>query len=110
MALESHAKFEKKLALGFENDLNDLVNFNASCEKSENLHFDVVFFQQQLQFQLKNSEVLSLMPLKSDPVFEENLTFCLKNDMRILTRAVKNPKICTLMEYFCQKHVMFELK
>ena len=45
MALESHAKFEKKLALGFENDLNDLVNFNASCEKSENLHFDVVFFQ-----------------------------------------------------------------
>ena len=53
MALESHAKFDKKLALGFENDLNDLVNFNASCEKSENLHFDVVFFQQQLQFQLK---------------------------------------------------------
>ena len=42
---ESCKVWKKKLALGFKNDLNDLVNFNASCEKSENLHFDVVFFQ-----------------------------------------------------------------
>ena len=32
----------------------------------------------------KNAEELSLMTLKSDPNFEERLTFCLKNDMRNL--------------------------
>ena len=53
------------------------------------------------------------MTLKSDPNFEEKLTFCLKNDIRSLmnlTRGVENLKICTLMGYFCEKWVMFELK
>ena len=36
------AKFEEKLALGFKNDMTNLVNFNASSGKSENLHFDVL--------------------------------------------------------------------
>ena len=35
------AKFEEKLALGFKNDMMNLVNFDASSGKSENLHFDV---------------------------------------------------------------------
>ena len=35
MAVESDAKFEEKLALGFENDMTNLVNFNASSGKSE---------------------------------------------------------------------------
>ena len=50
------------------------------------------------------------MTLKSDPNFEEKLTFCWKNDMRNLTRTVENLKICTVIGYFCQKYVMFELK
>ena len=41
MTVESDAKFEEKLALGFKNDMN-LVNFNASTGKPENLHFDVL--------------------------------------------------------------------
>ena len=51
------------------------------------------------------------MTLKKDPKIEEKLTFCLKNDIRNLAKF--NPsslKICTLMSYFCQKYVMFELK
>ena len=40
MRVESDAKFEEKLALGFKNDMMNLVNFNASSGKSENLHFD----------------------------------------------------------------------
>ena len=40
MTLNSDAKFEEKLTLGSEKDKN-LVNFNASSGKSENLHFDV---------------------------------------------------------------------
>ena len=42
MRVESDAKFEEKLALGFKNDMTNLVNFNASSGKSENLHFDVL--------------------------------------------------------------------
>ena len=44
------------------------------------------------------------MTLKSGLNFEEKLTFCWKN----LTRAVEN--LCTLIGYFCQNYVMFELK
>ena len=53
------------------------------------------------------------MTLKSDPNFEEKLTFCLKNHMRNLMNfnsTGENLKICTLMGYFCQKYVMLELK
>ena len=42
MTLKSDAKFEEKLTLGFNNDMRNLVNFNASCAKSENLHLDVL--------------------------------------------------------------------
>ena len=44
MRVESDAKFEEKLALGFKNDMINLVNFNASSGKSENLHFDVLLY------------------------------------------------------------------
>ena len=43
MTLKSDANFEEKLTLGFKNDMRNLVNFNASSGKSENLHFDVLF-------------------------------------------------------------------
>ena len=42
MTVESDAKFEETLALGFKNDMKNLVNFNASSSKSENLHFVVL--------------------------------------------------------------------
>ena len=42
MTLMSDAKFEVKLALGSKNHKTNLVNFNTSSGKSENLHFDVV--------------------------------------------------------------------
>ena len=42
MILQSDAKFEEKLTLGFKNDMRNLVNFNGSSGTSENLHFDVL--------------------------------------------------------------------
>ena len=42
MTLESDAKFEEKMALGFKNDVTSLVNFTVSSGKSENLHFHVL--------------------------------------------------------------------
>ena len=42
MTLKSDAKFEEKLALGSKNDMTNFVNFNATSDKSENLHFDML--------------------------------------------------------------------
>ena len=41
MTLKSDAKFGSK-HLGSKKDMKNLVNFNASSGKSENLHFDVL--------------------------------------------------------------------
>ena len=70
MRVESDAKFEEKLALGFKNDMMNLV------------HFDVLLLSiAYIKFQLKSAKELSLTTLKSDPSFEEKLTFCLKIDI-----------------------------
>ena len=53
MAMESDAKFEEKLALGFQNYMTNLVNFNASSGKSENLHFDVLLLSMAYQISVK---------------------------------------------------------
>ena len=42
MALKDDSKFNGKLTRGLKNDMRNLVNFNASSGKSENLHFDVL--------------------------------------------------------------------
>ena len=44
MTLKNDAKFEEKLTLGFKNDMRNLVNSNASSDKSENFHFDVLYY------------------------------------------------------------------
>ena len=43
MTVKSDAKFKEKLTFGSKNDMRNLVNFNASSDKSENLHFDVLY-------------------------------------------------------------------
>ena len=89
MRVGSDAKFEEKLALGFKNDMMNLVNFNANSEKSENLHFDVLVLSiAYIKFQLKKRRRVISMTLKSDPNFEEKLTFCLKNDTRNLMNFI----------------------
>ena len=42
MTLKSDGKFEEKLTPGCKNDVRNLVNFNASSGKSENLHLEVL--------------------------------------------------------------------
>ena len=42
MKLKGDAKFEEKVSFGSKNDMRNLMNFNASSGKPENLHFDVV--------------------------------------------------------------------
>ena len=41
MTVESDAKFEEKLALGFKNHMTNLVNFNTNSGKSKNSIYKV---------------------------------------------------------------------
>ena len=40
ITLKSDPNFEEKLTFCLKNNMRNLMNFNASCGKSENLHFD----------------------------------------------------------------------
>ena len=40
MTLKRDAKFKGKLTCGVKNDVRNFVNFHASSQKSENLHFN----------------------------------------------------------------------
>ena len=42
MTLKSDAKFQEKLTVSLKNNMRNLVNFNASSVKSENLYFNVL--------------------------------------------------------------------
>ena len=42
MTLKSDGNFEEKLTLGSKNDMRNLVNFNSSNAKFENLQCDVL--------------------------------------------------------------------
>ena len=98
------AKFKGQLTCGLKNDIRNL----------ESLHFDVLLFSIAYKVSTKKSiKELSLLTLKKDLNFEENCLFVWKMTSEILwtlTWAVESLKICTLMDYFCRKYVMFELK
>ena len=51
--MKSDAKFEEKLTLGSESDMRNLVNFNSSIGKSENLHFDVLLLSKYIMLEPK---------------------------------------------------------
>ena len=85
MTLKGDTKFKGKLTGGLKYDIRNLVNFHGSSWKSENLHFEGVLLSIAYKVSTKKStEKCSLMTLKSDPNFEEELNFCLKNDTRNL--------------------------
>ena len=116
MTEESDAKFEEKLGLGFKIDMTNLVNFDASSGKSENLHFDVLLLSVayifSYTFSEKSSEELSVITLRCDSNFGEKLTFCLKNDRNFMNfnSSSEKPENFYLDGIFSQKYVMFELK
>ena len=78
MTLKSGAIFKEKLTSSLKNDKMNLVNFHASSQKSEKLHFDGFFLSTAVKVSaIQSKEDLSLMIQK----FEEKLTFSLKSDM-----------------------------
>ena len=53
MKMKSDPNFEEKLTFCLKNDMMNLVNFNASSGKSENLHFDGLLCRKYVMFELK---------------------------------------------------------
>ena len=51
MTLNSDPMFKEKLTFCLKNYMKNLMNFNLSSEKSENLHFDGIFLY--VTFELK---------------------------------------------------------
>ena len=105
---------KKKLALGFKNDIRNLVNFNASSGKSENLQFDVLLLSiaykvltKKVQKNYLSWHRRMIQTLKKNWLFVWKMIWGI---WWILTRAVESLKICTLMGYFCRRYVVFELK
>ena len=82
----------------------NLVNFDASSDKSENLHFDVLLLL-KVYYVLshKSTDELCVTTLKNDAKFEEDLTCALKNDMKNLADFIPSLatlKVCALMGSF----------
>ena len=50
MALNGKAKFKGKPTCGLKNDIRNLVNFPASRQKSENLHFDWILLSKACKY------------------------------------------------------------
>ena len=67
-----------------KNKMRNLLNFDADNGKSENLYFDVLLLSIAYKVSAKKLQNNYVFTLKSDPNFEETLTFCLKNNMRNL--------------------------
>ena len=106
--------FEEKLALGFKNDRKNLLNFNASSDKSEHLYFDVILLSIAYKVSAKKVQKSYLswqwrviQTWKKNSLFVSKMTWEI---WWILTQAVENLKIGTFMGYFCQKYIIFELK
>ena len=113
MTLKGDAKFKGTLTCVLKNDLRNLVNFYASSQKSENLHFDRIVLSKANKVQIKNTEELCFMTTKIDAKFEQKLTIGSKNDMRNLVNfhtTTQNSKNFTSVGYFCPKYMRFELK
>ena len=80
MKLKSEAKFEEKLTCGSKNDIRNLVNFNVSSGKSENVNFDVLFLSKVYYIWAKYRGVMCHNSAECAK-FEEELTCAFKNDI-----------------------------
>ena len=70
MTLKSDTKLKEKLTCGFKYELDNLVNFHPTTQKSEIIFLMGSFCSNYGRFELKNTEELFFMTLNSDATFE----------------------------------------
>ena len=85
MPLKCHAKFEKKLTCGLENDLSNLAIFHQSTRECQNWYFDGILLSKMENAWAKKSQ-RSYVTLKDYKKFEEEVTVPFKIDIRSLTK------------------------
>ena len=112
MTLKSNAKFEEKLTLGFKNDMINLVNFNGSSGKSEDLHFDGLLLSIAYKVSVRKVQKNYLSwHWKVIQTSKENWLWKIAWGIWwILARAVGSLITFTLMGSFWRKCVMLELQ
>ena len=112
---EEWCKIWRKTDLWFRKWLEEFGKLLPKCLKVSKLGlwWDP-FIQSTKCMSLKITEELSVITMKNDTKFEEELTCCFKIDISNLPyfwpEHSKVSKICTLMVSFWTKYVMFELK
>ena len=107
MTLKSDAKFKEKLTCGFKYDMRNLVNFHPTTQKSENFTSMGYFCPKYMRFELKKYRGV---------IFHDTEQWCkiwINLDLVVsklawgigwtFIKALKNLKICTLMDSFCVK-------
>ena len=112
MTLKSHAKFGEKLTCGFGNDMRNLANFHQNTWKCQNWYFHGILLSKVEHTWAKNLQ-LCVMTLKNDEKYEEELTWRFKIEMEFDEFWLEHwevSKIYTLMGWFWQKYIMFDLK
>ena len=112
MTLKSHAKFGEKLTCGLGNDMRNLANFHQNTWKCQNWYFHGILLSKVEHTWAKNSQ-LCVMTLKNDEKYEEELTWRFKIEMEFDEFWLEHwevSKIYTLMGWFWQKYIMFDLK
>ena len=88
------SKFEENLIFGCKNDMRNLVNFNASTGKSENLQFDVLLLSIANKVSAKKVQKNYLSQhWKMIQTLKKKRTFSLKNEMRNLVNFNANSGI-----------------
>ena len=114
MTLKGVAKFKWKLTCGLKNDFKNLVNFHASGWKYENLHFDWIrlskaykYLDEKVQKSYISWHWRVMQNLKKNWLLVPKMTWGI---WWILMRAVASLEICTLMCYFGQWRLSFNLK
>ena len=84
MTLESNTKFKGKPTCGLKNEIRNLVNFFASRQKSENLHFDWIILPKAYKDLDEKYRRVMFHDTEECPKLEEKLTLGSRNDMRNL--------------------------
>ena len=69
MTLKKDPNFEEKLTFYFKNDMRNLMNFNLSSRKSENLHFDGLLLQKVCNVCAKKIQMSCVV--KNDLAFQK---------------------------------------
>ena len=84
MTLKSCAKFEENLTLRYKNYMRNLVNFNENIGKSKICTLMYYVSRNCIIFDPKKVHRSSVITLKNDAKFEQELTCALKHDVRNL--------------------------